>query len=308
MRYTGPIIDAHHHFWQPRLGKQPWLRPEVQLPFRYGNYEAIKKDYLPPDLLRDAEGFNIVGTVTMETEWELDDPMGEMRYMQEMAKKYGLPTASVAHAVLVDPKVEDTLGQLAEIDLVRAVRNKPGEAKSYREADSYRTLMSDPQWREGFSRLRSHGLVFDLQVSWFHIDEILALLDAFPEQTVVYNHAGLPADRCAEALARWQRAISQLAKREQVYVKASGIGVPGKKWTVELNGHIVEHLAQTFGPERMMFASNFPVDSLTGSYQEIFGGFVEITKDWSPDEQRAAFGGVATAVYRLPPELMESAR
>lgn len=306
MGYSGPIIDAHHHFWEPRLGKQPWLRPEAQISFRYGNYDAIKRDYLPPDLLRDAEGFNLAGTVTMETEWELDDPVGEMRYMKAMAEKYGLPTACVGHAALVDPEVDVTLEQLAGIDLVRAVRNKPGEATSHREAGSYTTLMSHPQWRAGFSRLASYGLVFDLQVSWFHVDEILALLDDFPEQTVVYNHSGLPADRSDEALAGWRSAIAQIAEREQVYVKASGISVPGQRWTVDLNGHIVQHLAQTFGPERMMFASNFPVDSLVATYREIFGGFVEITKDWSQSEQRAAFGGTATKVYHLPPDLMSS--
>ena len=78
--YEGPIIDAHHHFWEPELSRQPWLLPDANIPFRYGDYNAIKCSYLPPDLLRDAAGFNIVGSVTMETEWDLDDPVGEMVY------------------------------------------------------------------------------------------------------------------------------------------------------------------------------------------------------------------------------------
>ncbi|MDD7465792.1 MAG: amidohydrolase family protein [Actinomycetaceae bacterium] len=297
--YQGPIIDAHHHFWEPELGHQPWLRPDAHIPFRYGNYDAIKRSYLPPDLLNDAAGLNIVGTVTMETEWESDDPIGEMDYMEQMQARYGLPNACVAHALLNAPDVEATLAQLADKPIVRSVRHKPGQARCAAEAPTHPTLMMDPQWRRGFALLEKYDLHFDLQVAWYHVADIVDLSMAFPNQLIIINHAALPADRSAQGLRGWAAAVAQMARLDNTVMKISGIGVPGVAWTAENNRFIVETLVEEFGSQRVMFASNFPVDSLTGSYQDIFNGFRVIAASWSEDEQLDAFARTAARVYGL---------
>lgn len=306
--YQGPIIDAHHHFWEPRLGRQPWLRPEADIPFRYGEYSAIKRSYLPPDLLRDAAGFNLVGTVTMETEWDVDDPVGEMRYTERIADRYGLPNAAVAHAVLRDPSIADTLDQLAEIPLVRSVRNKPGQAASPARAASEPSLLTDPSWRAGYAELAARSLHFDLQVAWWHLHEAEDLARNFPEQLIIINHCALPSDRSEEMLRGWAASVRGIARLPNVVIKVSGIGLPGVPWRVENNRRIIETIAEAFGPDRMMFASNFPVDSLCGTYQEIFGGFRTMTADWSQAEQLAAFAGTAVRVYSLDPALISTGR
>ncbi|WP_243229741.1 amidohydrolase [Microbacterium sp. CIAB417] len=302
--YRGPVVDAHHHFWEPELGRQPWLLPDARIPFRYGDYEAIKRSYLPPDLIADAEGFDIVGTVTMETEWDLDDPVGEMEYTQGIAERFGLPTASVAHAVLRDPAVEAVLERLAHIPLVRGVRNKPGQAASPAEAASNPSLLSDEGWQSGFALLDKYALDFELQVAWWHFDEASALASRFPDTQIIINHAGLPADRSPAGIAGWTAALRTMAAHENVAIKISGIGLPGVPWTVANNRIIVETVAEVFGTDRIMFASNFPVDSLTGTYRDIFGGFAEIAASWSPAEQRAAFLANAVRYYRLPEQLL----
>ncbi|WP_172119470.1 amidohydrolase family protein [Actinomyces faecalis] len=304
--YNGPVIDAHHHFWEPSLGKQPWLLPGVDIGFRYGPYESIKRDYLPPDIIKDAStaGINLVGTVTMETEWEEDDPIGEMEYTANISKKYGLPNAAVAHALLHHPDVEQTLEELSNIPLVRGVRHKPGQAPSPKMAAQYKTLMTDSAWLHGISLLRKYGLSFDLQVAWWHLDQAEEMLRKNPELPVIINHAALPSDRSEDALTAWQEATARISQFPQVTIKVSGIGLQGIAWTANNNRRIVEHLATSFGPDRMMFASNFPVDSLTASYSEIWNGFLEIVKDYSPTEQKKMFAGTAQHVYRLPPELL----
>lgn len=301
-RYTGPIVDAHHHFWEPRLGRQPWLRDGVAIPFRYGNYEAIKRDYLPPDLLNDAAGLDIVGSVTMETEWEEADPVGEIEYVEGIADRFGLPTAAVAHASLQDATVDETLEALAAHDIVRAVRHKPGQAAG---PDRVRpTLLSDRAWQRGFAALAAHGLGFELQTAWWHLDEAGELFARHPETPVVVNHAALPSDRSPDALAAWRAAIGRIARLPQVSMKISGIGLPGVRWTAENNRPIVEGVTDAFGTDRIMFASNFPVDSLCGSYQDIYGGFLDLTAGWSRTEQLAAFAGNAVRTYRLPDTLL----
>lgn len=302
--YRGPIVDAHHHFWEPELGKQPWLRPKAAIPFRYGDYEAIKRSYLPPDLLQDAAGFNIVGTVTMETEWELDDPVGEMVHTQQIQDRYGLPNAAAAHAVLADPGVGEVIEQLAAMPIVRSVRNKPGQASNPQDALANPSKLMDPQWRKGYSILSDSRLHFELQVAWWHMHEAVDLARAFPEKLIIINHSGLPSDRSEQGLEGWRKAMSDIAACENVVMKISGIGLAGVPWTVQNNRPIVETLVTLFGTDRIMFASNFPVDSLCGSYQEIFGGFVEISENWSADEQKAAFIGNAVRIYSLDEELL----
>lgn len=307
-RYDGPIIDAHQHFWEPEMGRQPWLRPEAQIPFRYGSYEAIKRPYLPPDLLADAEGFKIVGTVTMETEWDLDDPVGEMVYTQEMADRYGLPNGAVAHAVLADPNVEATIEQLAAMPIVRSVRNKPGQAPSPHLAWKHPSLLVNPQWQAGFALLENYGLTFDLQVAWWHMEEAAALTKAHPGQTIIINHAALPADRSPDMMREWASMIRLMASLPNVVIKISGIGLPGVQWTASGNRDVVDEIGFAFGAERIMFASNFPVDSLCATYGEVFGSFVELTAGWSESEQFAAFCGTAINVYRLDPALAHAER
>lgn len=302
--YKGPIVDAHHHFWQPSRNKQPWLMPGVDIGFRYGPYESIKKDYLPPDLLHDAEGFNLVGTVTMETEWRVDDPVGEMLYMQKMKSAYGLPDGSAAHAVLVDKNVEATLEKLADLPIVKSVRNKPGQSANYRQAKSADTLFNDSQWQKGFKLLRKYSLPFELQVGWWHLDDAGELFNANPDIPIIINHCALPSDRSLEAISLWKKAVQKIAGLPQVVMKISGIGLQGVPWTANNNREIVETLAECFGADRIMFASNFPVDSLCGSYKDIFGGFVEITKNWSLSEQRAAFIENAVRIYELDREIL----
>lgn len=305
-RYDGPIVDAHHHFWEPSLGRNPWLLPDARIPFRYGPYDSIKRDYFPPDLLQDAAGFRIVGTVTMETEWDADDPVGEMDHLAGIAEAFGLPNAAVAHAVLRDPGVEGTLEQLAARPLVRGVRNKPGQSATRAEAAATSTLLRDPAWLRGYALLSRYGLGFELQTAWWHLHEAKAVAAARPETTMIINHTGLPSDRSPEGIQGWAAALADIAELPNVAIKISGIGLAGVPWTAENNREIVERSAEIFGPARIMFASNFPVDGLTGSYDDIMGGFAEIARSWSESEQRGAFLANAVRYYHLDEELLNS--
>ncbi|MET0724187.1 MAG: thioesterase, partial [Tardiphaga sp.] len=68
--WTGPVVDAHAHFWDPIANDHPWLRPDVIIPLRYGDYSAIKRRYLPDDYRKDAAGHAVCETVYVETEWD----------------------------------------------------------------------------------------------------------------------------------------------------------------------------------------------------------------------------------------------
>lgn len=296
--WTGPIVDAHQHFWDPVANNHPWLKPEAHIPFRYGDYSAIKRRYLPDDYLCDAARHDVRETVYVETEWDPATPIDETRYATVLSERFGLPNAIVAQARLDRDDAASVLKGHAAFALVRSVRHKPGGPATPDRGGTERTLMSDEKWRRGYALLERHGLHFDLQTPWWNLDEAVGLARDFPRTLVVLNHAGLPSDRSEAGLAGWHRAMSRFASLSNVRVKISGLGQRDRPWTADGNRWIVEEIVAMFGAERAMFASNFPVDSLCGSFDTIFTGFKTIASRYSQAEQLNLFYDTARTLYR----------
>ncbi|MGH6924305.1 MAG: amidohydrolase family protein [Propylenella sp.] len=295
-----PIVDAHQHFWDLDRNYLPWLGDEPPIPFRYGDYSALKRNYLPADYRRDTAGFEIAATVFVETEWDPNDSVGETRWVHELAAREGLPSAMVCQAWLDRDGIEEVLAAQSAFPLVRGIRHKPRAARSPAEmSDDLPGSMTDPKWRRGFAQLRRHGLSFDLQTPWWHFRQALDLAEAFPETEIIVNHTGLPADRSDAGLTGWREAMALLARAPNVAVKVSGLGVPGRPWTADSNCRVVLDAIELFGVDRAMFASNFPVDGLVASFRTIYDGFFEITEGFSADERRKLFHDNALKFYRI---------
>jgi predicted TIM-barrel fold metal-dependent hydrolase len=299
--WTGPIVDAHQHFWDPITNFHPWLSGEADIEFRYGDYHAIKRRYMPDDYLRDTTGYKICETVYIETEWDPSDPIGETRYATDLSKRYGVPNAIVAQAWLHRADAAELLARQATFELVRSVRHKPGGPARPNEAG--RSLMCNEAWRRGFSLLSHHGLHFDLQVPWWLLDEAFHLARDFPRTTIILNHTGLPSDRSEDGLRAWHAAMSRLANAPNVLVKISGLGQQGVAWSASANRWIILETIAIFGVERCMFASNFPVDSLCASFDTIYSGFNRTVALLTLSQQERLFCGNARAIYKTPTTL-----
>ncbi len=292
-----PIVDAHQHFWNIAQNYHPWLRDEPPIAFRYGDYSAIRKRYLPDDYFADVAPHKVVKTVYVEAEWDPSDPIGESRYIANLRRETNFPSVTVAQAWLDRDDCASVLEQQAAFDFVRSVRHKPRANSSAQDAAP--GGMNDAKWRAGFARLAPLGLHFDLQTPWWHLADAAGLARDFPDTTIILNHTGLPSDRSAEALASWQRAIKTLASCPNAMIKISGLGQRGQTWSVDANRVIVLAAIEAFGPARAMFASNFPVDSLCASFDTIFSGFRTIVSDFSASEQRALFHDNAMRIYKM---------
>ncbi|MGF1527600.1 MAG: amidohydrolase family protein [Candidatus Competibacterales bacterium] len=297
-----PIVDCHQHFWDLGRNYHPWLCDEPLIPFRYGDYSAIRRDYLPPHYRADAGSQPVVQTVYVETEWDPADPLGEVAFAAELAHRFGLPNAVVAQAWLDAVDVEAVLDAHARHPLVRGVRHKPRTTPA-QVKPTPRTpgAMDDPRWRAGFALLAPRNLSFDLQVPAWHLAQAAELAADFGDTTIVLNHTGLPADRSPTGLGRWRRGMALLAQCPNVAVKISGLGLPGRPWRVDDQRPVVEATLELFGVERCMFASNFPVDRLVADFDTIFSGFKTLVADLDPAAQRRLFHDNAVATYRLDP-------
>jgi predicted TIM-barrel fold metal-dependent hydrolase len=295
-----PIVDAHQHFWDLDRNYYPWLCDPDPIPFRYGDYSALKRNYLPPDYRADIGHHRVVKTVHVEAEWDRASPVAETRWLESLQAVFGLPTAVVGYAALHEPNVAEVLAAQARSPLMRGVRHKPLAAPS--PADAKRGMpssMDDPQWRDGYALLSQHGFSFDLQTPWWHLDAAAELARDFPETQIIINHTGLPADRSLEGLAAWRRAMELAADQPNVAVKISGLGRPGLPWTVEANAPIICETLAIFGVDRCLFGSNFPVDSLVATFDTIVSGTKASIADRSAVDQYKLFCGNATRIYRL---------
>jgi predicted TIM-barrel fold metal-dependent hydrolase len=293
------VVDAHQHFWDLARNPYPWLQG-APIAFRYGDYSALRRDYLPADYRRDTAGCGIVKTVHVEAEWDRADPVAETRWLETVAQESGLPSACVAHAALDHADVAVVLAAQAARPLVRGIRCKPAAAASPTEARRGGAgSMDDARWRDGYAILQQHGLSFDLQTPWWHLDAAADLARDFPGTAIIINHTGLPSDRSAEGLAAWRRALRRVASHANVALKISGLGQRGERWNAAANTPVIREAIAIFGPARAMFASNYPVDSLVGAYDVILAGFRAAIADRPPSEQMQLLSANAIRIYRL---------
>jgi predicted TIM-barrel fold metal-dependent hydrolase len=273
------VADAHFHVWDPQAHYYPWLCDPQPIEFRYGDYSALRRRYLVEDYLADARGWQVRHGVYVEAEWDPDDPVGEMLFIEKLRRDSGFPTVAVAQAWLDRADFASVLDAHARRGFVRGVRHKPRPG-----------MMDDGRWRAGYRRLKLHGLHFELQAPWRQLDEASRLARDFPDTRIVLNHAGLPSDG---ALPGWRAALAELAGCPNVAIKISGLG------TVTRKREVVLAAIELFGVERCMFASNFPVDGLCAGFDAIYSGFDEITRHFSGAERAALFHDNAFRIYRM---------
>jgi predicted TIM-barrel fold metal-dependent hydrolase len=298
-----PVVDAHHHLWDLAVNRHPWLVEEPPPAFRYGDTRPLRRDYLPADYRRDAAGQNVVATVFMEAEHDPADPLRETRWVHDVAAREGMPQAMAGAVFLDRDDAASIIRAQAACPLVRSLRHKPRGVATPTAYDPTHRMpgsMRCPRWRAGYRHLAESGLHFELQTPWWHLPDALELAREFPGTLVILNHLGLPADRSPPALAAWREAMARLAEAPNIRVKLSGISVPGRAWTAELNGWVVLQAIGLFGAARCMVGSNFPVDGLVAGFGTIMAGLRAITAALPREDRLAIFAATAAATYRIP--------
>ncbi len=294
------IIDAHHHFWNLDRNYYPWLADHEEKHFFLGDYSALKRNYLPEDYRRDAEGFEIVATVHVEAEWDRERQVAETAWLHELAATHGLPTAVVGHVWLAAENCEAVLHGHMEYPMFRGVRSKPVTSLS---PDTMTPgapgTIQDPAWRKGLALLDELGLTYDLRVPYWHLFEAAEAIAAHPDLPVVLNHTGFPWDRSDTGIAAWRAAMKAIAALPNVMLKVSELGLKDAAWTVEGNRGVVLDAVEIFGIERCMWASNFPVAGLRIGYRAQLEGMMEILKDFSSEALDGFFRRNAARFYRI---------
>lgn len=290
------IVDPHVHLWDLSTGLYPGLE-KASTGF-IGNNAPIARSYLLDELLAEGEGeFQIAKIVNVEA--FPTDPIEESRVLQELAGRAGYPQGIVAAANLADDDCHRTLEAQAAFRNVRGIRQvlniHPDSLYNYVGVD----FLAHQTWRTNFGLLERYGLSFDMQLYPHQMAAASDLIAANPLTQFVLNHSGMFADRTLAGWREWRDGLRGLAGFENVAVKVSGLGMFDHAWTVESFRPYVLETLDAFGAQRAMFASNFPVDKLFGSYVSLWRSFVEITDDLSADERAGLFHANAERIYRI---------
>ncbi|GAB4561071.1 MAG: amidohydrolase [Haliangiales bacterium] len=295
-----PIVDAHMHMWDYENHKYPWLQGTYR-EFWFGDYRKLRKNYLLANYLADVRSQNVVKCVHLQAQWDHSDPIGETTWLQGIADEHGYPHGIIGFCDFRQDDADQVLAAHAEYRNVRGIRQDINWHPDpfYRFCED-KDLMTDPKWLRNFALLEKYGFSFDLQIYAGHQGEdAYQLVKNHPNIQFLLDHSGSPEDKSPEGKQRWRSALSKLAELPNVAAKLSGFDMHDHNWTLQSLREPIMDVIERFGSSRCLFASNFPVSSLYGSYDHLVSAHREILADLSADEQRAVLHDNAVRLYRL---------
>jgi predicted TIM-barrel fold metal-dependent hydrolase len=291
------IVDAHHHIWRQK--DIPWLMGPM-LPRIFGPYEPIRRDYPISEYLADIKSSGITQSVYVQANWARESFEEEVAYVQRTANETGWPHAIVGYADLMAEDVRPELDRLIRYPLLRGIRMQ----LHWHENPQYRfaakpDLMKESVFQRNMAHLADYGLSFELQVFAGQMEDAAALARDFPATTFILQHAGMLANMSARGWDEWRAGMTKLAAQANIVSKLSGLGTFIHKVDAKLIGDIARETIRLFGAERCLFGSNFPIEKLWSSYDELIQAYRTALVEYPIEAQERIFSTTAKRVYRL---------
>lgn len=271
-------IDAHHHLWDLDRRPQPWLVGE--------ELDPIARSFAFTELEPLLKAHGIDATVVVQSSSSLDETR---ELLETAAGSGGRIAAVVGWADLADPALPDVLASLT--GPLAGIRHQVQD-----EPDPW--WLARPEVRRGLATLADTGLVYDLLVTPAQLTAAVATANALPGLRFVLDHGGKPPIAAA-GWEPWAGLIAALAALPNVSCKLSGL-ITEADWQGWRPQDVLPYarlLLDAFGPERVMFGSDWPVCTLAGQYADVYGLAEQATAALSPAERDAVLGGTAARVY-----------
>lgn len=270
MSEPSKVIDPHIHLWDLWTRIYPRFERPSKLPS--GSNAAIARSYLLEEFLDEGEGeVEVVGAVHVEA--SPTDPVKETETLQEVADRSPIPLVIVSNGDLTSPDLPALLDRHAEFGIFGGIRQVVNWHKNPGLSYTTRDLLAESHFLTGLKELG--------------------------RQPLLRSPALSPPDGRHFHPARSRSAHIPVWLSPNIAMKISGLGMLDAKWTLESIRPLVLEALEAFGLERAMFASNFPVDSLTSDYRTLWRAFSEITRGFSADERMALLSANAQKFYRI---------
>jgi L-fuconolactonase len=272
-------IDTHHHFWRYDPVEYDWITDDMY---------QIKNDFLPEQLKGVIEKAGVDAVVTVQAR----QTVGETEWLFDLAAENDFIRGVVGWLPLINPDIELYLERYSENPYLKALRHVlQGEKDEY---------MLTKEFNHGIGLLKKFNLVYDILIFEKQLPAAIQLVDHHPDQLFVLDHIAKP--RIAEnILSPWKENICKLAERPNVYCKISGMVTEAdfNSWTRQQLKPYMDTVMEAFGPDRLMFGSDWPVCLTACEYEE----WLNLVNNWlgqlSVEEQAKILGKNAVKVYRL---------
>jgi L-fuconolactonase len=274
-------IDSHHHFWNYDPVEYGWIGPDMPV---------LKRDFLPATLAGEIGQAGIDGVVSVQARQTIE----ETEWLLGMAAEHAFIRGVVGWVPLASANVVSKLEPLARSPWLKAVRHVVQD-----EPDDAFILGSE--FNHGISRLKQFGLVYDILIYARQLANAIRFVDQHPDQSFVLDHIAKPTIRSTEFHETWALELRELARRENVFCKFSGVvtEVRDATWSTESIRRYWDVAVEAFGAKRLMFGSDWPVCLLRSGYGEWVSTVRELIVELSPDEQSSIMGANACRAYGL---------
>jgi L-fuconolactonase len=276
-------VDAHHHLWDPRVRDYPWMAPAA--------LDPIRRPYGPDDLRARTAAAGVDRTVLVQT---VSEEAETEEFLAVAAASDGLIAGVVGWVDLADPGVADALARLRALPGGERLVGVRHQVQDEPDPD----WLARPAVRRGLRAVADAGLAYDLLVLVPQLPAALAAVRDLPEGRFVLDHAAKPAI-AAGAMEPWAGALAELARPPNVTCRLSGLVTEATwdDWDAERIRPYADHVLASFGPDRVMFGSDWPVCELAASYSEVRALAEALLEGLSPGERDAVLGAAATRVY-----------
>jgi len=275
------LVDAHQHFWRLSRGDYAWLTPELR---------ALYRDFEPGDLAPLLAANNVAATVLVQAAATEE----ETHFLVELARKHSFIKGVVGWTDFAAPDAAQRIAALAAAS--------GGVLKGLRPMIQD---IADPDWVQrpeldaAFAAMIAHDLAFDALVKPAHIPALFARLARHPLLRTVIDHAAKP-DIAHGGFDAWAPSLERLARETGAYCKLSGLLTEARSGaTLDDLAPYVEHVLACFGPERVLWGSDWPVLDLASDYPGWLDMARRLVGRYAPGFEAKVFGETAAQFYRL---------
>jgi L-fuconolactonase len=270
-------IDSHQHFWSISCGDYFWMSPDLELLYR---------DFGPEDLRPLLDNHGIDRTILVQAA----PTAAETEFMLQLAMSAPFVAGVVGWAEFTDPGAVEIIERLADAALVVGLRPMVQDI-----ADD--DWLVRPDLMPAFRTLVERRLVFDALVLPRHLSRLLVVADRYPDLSIVVDHGAKPFVRYG-VLDPWRADMAAIAARPNIVCKFSGLVTEAKAdWIVGDLRPYADHLLEVFGPQRLLWGSDWPVVNLSGGYDRWREVTLDLLSSLSETERAAVLGGNAARIY-----------
>ena len=280
-----PIIDTHQHLWDLKKFRLGWLE----------SGSPLDHSYLSHDYAAATAGLNVVKAIYMEVDVVPAQQVEEAETILAVCKAGTTPT--VAAVISGRPDSEAFAAYLKRFEGVKALK---GVRQVLHVAETPRGFALRPEFIRGMNELGDRGLSFDLCMRGKDLSDAAKLAALAPKTRVILDHCGNPKVLEKDQTA-WKADIAAIAEKHNVVCKVSGIlaSTEGKPWKADDLAPVVNHVLDSFGPDRVMFGGDWPVCTLGGTYRQWVEALRSIVQNRPLIEQRKLFHDNALKYYEL---------